>query len=158
MEYLGFDLGWGCWKPSSKKVHAILKSEVRNLKDLRHFLGAMNFYRRHVRNFTFSSAPLTELTKKNVKWVWNEEHQKCFEDLKKKIASLEILGVPKSHGELVMITDSSNIGGGSTMFQWQKLDGKQIPEKFTISGINVDGTFKHNFPEDCRLVPLGHWN
>ena len=66
-DYLGFSLGWGTWKPSVKGVSGILKSEIKNQKDLRKFLGAMNFYRRHVKNFTFSSAPLTELLKKNVK-------------------------------------------------------------------------------------------
>jgi hypothetical protein len=67
-----------------KRVLAILKAEVYNLKELRSFLGAMNFYRRHCKNFTFSSAPLTELSKKNVKWTWGEEEQKAFEELKSK--------------------------------------------------------------------------
>ena len=58
IDYLGFTIGWGQWKPSKKRVHAILNSEVKNLKDLRAFLGAMNFYRRHCKNFTYSSAPL----------------------------------------------------------------------------------------------------
>ena len=69
IEYLGFELGWGTWKPTSKKVNALLKSEIRNLKDLRSFLGALNFYRRHIPNFTYSSASLTDFTKKNAKFI-----------------------------------------------------------------------------------------
>ena len=157
-DYLGFSLGWGTWKPSAKGVSGILKSEIKNQKDLRKFLGAMNFYRRHVKNFTFSSAPLTELLKKNVKWHWQETEQKCFEELKAKIAALEILGTPRSSGEIIMITDSSDLGGGSTLFQWQTLDPKQIPEKFSTFGAKSDGSFKNDYPDNYFLVPLGHWN
>ena len=43
LDYLGFHIGWGTWRPSQKKVEPLLKSEVKNLKDLRKFLGACNF-------------------------------------------------------------------------------------------------------------------
>jgi hypothetical protein len=119
IDYLGFTLGWGKWQPSKKRVQAIINAKISNLKDLRSFLGAMNFYRRHCKNFTYSSAPLTELLKKNVKWKWGDEEQKAFQELKDKIAAMEVLGVPRPFGEVVMVTDSSNIGGGSTIFQWQ---------------------------------------
>ena len=125
----------------------------------------MNFYRRHVKNFTFSSAPLTDLLKKNVKWQWSEKEQKCFDELKSKVAELEVIGVPRPSGEIVMITDSSDVGGGSTLFKWQEIYPEKIPQKndtnlpeFNTKGANPDGTFKHNYPENFRLVPLGHWN
>ena len=57
-----------------------------------------------------------------------------------------------------MITDSSDLGGGSTIFQWQTLSKDQIPEKYCTSGANPDGIFKHKFSDVFRLVPLGHWN
>ena len=47
MDYLGFELGWGWWKPSSKKVDPLMSAKVTSLKDLQRFLGALNFYRRH---------------------------------------------------------------------------------------------------------------
>ena len=47
LEYLGFKISWNTWPPSEKKVSAILKANIRNLADLRSFLGAANFYRRH---------------------------------------------------------------------------------------------------------------
>ena len=42
LEYLGFSIGWGTWRPSSKKVQSIVDFKVKNLKDLRMFLGACN--------------------------------------------------------------------------------------------------------------------
>ena len=163
IEYLGFTLGWGTWRPSQKGIQAILRAQVKNQKDLRTFLGAMNFYRRHVKNFTFSSAPLTELLKKNVKWRWTDTEEKCFQELKNKISALEVLGVPKPFGEIIMVTDSSDLGGGSTLFQWQCLDPLQIPEKFrliksqNLPENNFQDTYGNFLENTGDLLPIpGH--
>jgi hypothetical protein len=50
------------------------------------------------------------LLKKTSKWEWKEEHQRAFEALKKKLVEIEAIGVPRNQGELIMITDSSDIG------------------------------------------------
>ena len=114
-EYLGFEIGHGWWRPSRKKVEALQGVEVRNLKGLRSFLGACNFYRRHINNFTESSACLTDLTKKGVKWEWTTHHQEKFEELKQKLSDVKCLGVPKNEGEVVVITDASDTGGGASV-------------------------------------------
>ena len=57
LDYLGFHIGFAKWSASPTKVQAILSGQIRNLKDLRRFLGAMDFYRRHVKKYTSSSAP-----------------------------------------------------------------------------------------------------
>jgi len=158
IDYLGFNIGWGTWKPCKTKVEAIMRIEVKNLKDLRKFLGVLNFYRRHIPNVTYSSAILTDLTKKDAKWQWTKIHQEKFLELKIKLAQLSSIGFPKPTGEVILISDASDIGGGSTLFQWQQLERKQIPEKFQTTGLKYDGTLKHNYPAECRLVPLGHWN
>ena len=61
----------------------------------------------------------------------------------------------------VMITDSSDVGGGATLFQWQNLHEEQIERlkcDYKTMGVNIDGTFKSTYPPTYRLVPLGHWN
>ena len=68
LEYLGFHIAQGTLSPSKSKIQAILKFKIQNLKDLRSFLGAANFYRRRIKNFTFCSAPLTDKLKKTVPW------------------------------------------------------------------------------------------
>ena len=67
MEYLGFDVGYGWWKPAASKMQALQGVQIRDdpekgLYDVRSFVGACNFYRRHIHNFTYSSAPLTGAT------------------------------------------------------------------------------------------------
>ena len=70
MEYLGFDGGYGWWKPAACKMQPLQDMQIgddpkQGLHDVRSFLGTCNFYRRHIHNFTYSSAPLTDLIKEN---------------------------------------------------------------------------------------------
>ena len=71
MQYLGFDFGYGWWTPAASEAKPLMDAKVRHedprkgLHDVRSFIGACNFYRRHVKNFTYSSAILTDLIKKS---------------------------------------------------------------------------------------------
>ena len=117
MEYLGFDVGYGWWKPAASKMQPLQDMPIRDdpkkgLNDVRSFVGACNFYRRHIHNFTYSSAPLTDLIKKTTPWRSTAREEECFQELKKKIASPGSLGVPRPKGEIVLITDASDVGGG----------------------------------------------
>ena len=72
------------------------------IKDIRSFLGACKFYRRHVPNFTYSSHLLTDLTKKDKKCHWGEEEAKQFQELKEKLGNIGMLGTPNSEGEFMV--------------------------------------------------------
>ena len=75
MEYLCFDVGYGCRKPAASKMQPLQDMQVcddpqQGLHDVRSFVGACNFYCRRIHNFTHSSAPLTDLIKKTTPWWW----------------------------------------------------------------------------------------
>ena len=80
--------------------------------------------------------------------------------MKKKIASSNCLGVPRRKGEIVLITDASDVGGGGTIYQWKKLHPAELTHcHYRTSGLNRDGFLKHDYPSsEWRLLPLGHWN
>lgn len=44
-----------------------------NMKDVQSFLGFVNFYWRSVYGFSKIASPLTRLTKKNIKFDWDEK-------------------------------------------------------------------------------------
>ena len=98
-----------------------VKGKAEGVKKIRQFIGVCNFYRRHVRNFTESSAILTDLIKDNTPWKWTDEEKNRLEELKEKICRAIPLGVPRPKGEIVFVSDGSNVGGGGTLFQWQAL-------------------------------------
>ena len=69
MEYLCSDVGYGWWKPAASKIQPLQGMQIRDdpkkgLHEVRSFVGACNFYRRHIHNFTYSPAPLTDQIKK----------------------------------------------------------------------------------------------
>ena len=72
MHYLGFDIGYGWWTPAASK--ALMNAKVQHedpkqgLHDVRSFVRACNFYRRHIKNFTYTSATLTDLIKETTTW------------------------------------------------------------------------------------------
>ena len=124
-------------------------------------MGACNFYRRQIHHFTYCSAPLTDLIKNTPPWRWTAIEEECFQELKKEIASSNCLGVPRPKGEIVLITDASDVGGGAgTIYGWQELNPAELSHcHYCTTGLNRDGSLKHDYPcTEWRLVPLGHWN
>ena len=168
MQYLGFDVGYGWWTPAASKAKPLMDAKVRHedpkkgLHDVRSFIGACNFYRRHIKNFTYTSAVLTDLIKKSTTWRWGPQEQQAFDELKDKVANAKCLGVPRAQGEIILVTDASNVGGGGTLFQWQALEKEEFDSAISqwgTEGLNRDGTLKHSYPDDkWVLVPLGHWD
>ena len=81
MEYLGFDVGYGWWKPAASKMQPLQDMQIRDdpkegLHDVKSFAGTCNFYRHHIQNFTYTSAPLTDLMKKGTPWRCTTYSQK----------------------------------------------------------------------------------
>ena len=162
IDYLGFDVGYGWWKPAASNMQPlqdmlICDDPKKGLHDVRSFVDACNFYSRHIQNFTYYSAPLAGLIKKKTPWRWTAREEECFQQLKKKIASSNCLGVPRPKGEIVLITDASDLGGGGAVYQWQELNPAELTHcPYRTSGLNRDGLLKHDHPtSDWRQC---HWD
>ena len=168
MQYLGFDIGYGWWTPAASKAKPLMDAKVRHEdpkkgpQDVRSFIGACSFYRRHIKNFIYTGAILTDVIKKSTTWCWGLKEQQAFDELKDKVANAKCLGVPRAQGEIIVVTDTSNVGGGGTLFQWQALENEEFDWaifQWGTDGLNRDGTLKHSDPDDkWVVVPLGHWN
>ena len=168
MQYLEFNVSYGWWTPAAFKATPLRDAKVRHedpkkgVHDVRSFIGACNFYRRDIKNLTYTSAILRDVIKKSTTWRWGPQEQQVFEELKDKVANANCLGVPRAQGEIFLVTDASNVGGGGTLFQWQGLEKEEFDSAISqwgTDGLNRDGTLKHSCPNDkLVLVPLGHWN
>ena len=134
----------------------------KGLHDVRSFIRACNFFCRHIKNFTYTSAILTDLIRNSTMWRWVPQEQQAFDGLKDKVANAKCLGMPRAHGEIILVTDASNVGGGGKLMQWQALENEEFDlaiDQWGTDGLNRDGTLKHSYPNDKGvLVPLGHWN
>ena len=70
-----------------EKIKAVKEWKMQiKIKDIESFLGFANFYRRFIQNFSYRAKLLNEM-KRTKEWIWNEEYQKAFKELKEKITS-----------------------------------------------------------------------
>nr|GEX01997.1 reverse transcriptase domain-containing protein [Tanacetum cinerariifolium] len=74
------------------KVEAITKwLRTKTVTKIRSFLGLAGYYRRFMEGFSRFALPLTKLMRKGEKFVWDEEREKSFEELKNRLVSAPIL-------------------------------------------------------------------
>ena len=65
----------------------------------------------------FATDPLIHLTKRGVAFIWSEEAQSAFEQIKARIASAPILQRPSFDHPFVIQTDASDSGLGAVLTQ-----------------------------------------
>ena len=79
-----------------KKVKAAMSWERSKLVfEIRSLLGLAGYYRRFIEDFSRLAAPMTRLTRKKVKYEWNDPCERAFQELKRKLTSAPILIVPE---------------------------------------------------------------
>ena len=74
-----------------------------------------------MQNFSIIASPLTKLLRKNVKFVWNEECQGSFDELKACLTSASVLTLPVMGLEYVVYSDASRNGLGCVLMQQGKV-------------------------------------
>ncbi|GJZ35907.1 retrotransposon protein, putative, ty3-gypsy subclass [Tanacetum coccineum] len=72
-----------------------------------------------VEGFSRLALPLTKLMRKGEKFVWNEEREKSFEELKQRLVSSPILTLPSGTGGFQIYSDASKKGLGCVLIAWE---------------------------------------
>ena len=104
------------------KVEAIVYWErLFNVTEVRNFLGLAGYYRRFMKGFSSIAAPLTNFTKKDVKFTWDEACEKSFQELKSRLVSAHILTLPFQGEGFVIYSDASRKGLGCVLMQQGKV-------------------------------------
>jgi hypothetical protein len=92
LEYLGYLINREGVRPTLKKVEAIRTLSVpRTKKQVRSFIGMVNYYRDMWPKRSELLAPLSALTSKTATWIWTPECQQAFETMKVLIAKETLL-------------------------------------------------------------------
>ena len=91
-----------------KKVEVIIEwKPPRNFTEVHSFLGLAGYYRRFVKGFSMTTAPMTRLLQKNVKVEWSEKCQIGFDKLKAFLTKAPVLTQPTYGKEYVIFSDAS---------------------------------------------------
>ena len=117
VSYLGFRLTPKGILPGTDKLQAVRDTEPpKNVHQVRSFLGLCNFFRSHVRNFSFISNPLNQLTRKDCAWrggKLNDEALKAFNELKSALCSEPVVAYPRKDRPYSLIVDAATGNGTS---------------------------------------------
>ncbi len=97
-----------------------------SVKDVQAFLGLASYYRRYIPNFASVATPLTGLTKKDAKFIWNDDCEQAFQALKKALVQPPVLAYPTRDGHFIVSTDASDTGMGAVLEQEQEEGGRVV--------------------------------
>ena len=89
-------------------------------RQLRRFLGMVNYYRNMWQRRSHILAPLTSLSAKTAKWNWSEECNDSFETIKRAMARETLLNFPDFNKEFHIYTDASDYQLGAVIMQEDK--------------------------------------
>ena len=92
-----------------------------SVTEIRSFLGLAGYYRRFVQDFSKIAAPLTRLTRKNQKFLWTDQCEESFEELKKRLTSAPVLALPSSGEDFTVFCDASRVGLGCVLMQNERV-------------------------------------
>ena len=116
IRFLGVVIGPNGIKMEKEKVDGVLSwPEPKNVKDIRKFLDLINYYRRFIKDFAQVARPINTLTRKDVKWQWEEEQQKAFDKLKEIFTTRPVLAAPDLDKEFRVEADASNYTTGGVL-------------------------------------------
>ncbi|VDI62766.1 Hypothetical predicted protein [Mytilus galloprovincialis] len=91
-------------------------------KEVEQFLGFVNYHRSFIKDYAKISAPLYEVTGKNL-FSWNHERQLAFQTLKDNLLSAPVLTLPNNKDYFILDTDASQNAIGAELIQVQ--DGEE---------------------------------
>jgi RNase H-like domain found in reverse transcriptase/Reverse transcriptase (RNA-dependent DNA polymerase) len=121
LEYLGYWITREGILPVPKKVQAMLAlTEPTNRKELRRFIGLVNYYQGMWIRRSDVLAPLSRLLSKDNSWTWTEVEAAAFAQIKQIIAKHVLLSHPNFNKPFEIHTDASKYQLGAVILQDSK--------------------------------------
>ena len=121
VNYLGHVISAEGIKTDPAKVESVVNWHApRTVKQVRAFLGMVNYYSRFIKDLAGIANPLHEITKKGTKFRWESAQAEAFEKLKQALASAPVMAYPNSEGMFILDTDASDISAGAVLSQIQR--------------------------------------
>lgn len=121
VQYVGHVLSKDGIKPDPEKVRAVKSMKApTNVKELRTFLGFIQYLAKFIPNLSEVSAPLRELLVLNVAWFWEEPQEESFKKLKQLASQTPVLGFYNPQEEITLQVDASSKGLGAVLSQKEK--------------------------------------
>jgi hypothetical protein len=146
-------------RPSPDKLSAIRNFPVPKTKrNVKQFLGMLNYFRKFVRHFAQIAAPLNALLKKDADFVWTPECQAAFETLIHALVSSDLIQLPDFTKPFVVTTDASDEGIGGVLTQIH--DGIEHVVEFFSRTLKPTEQLMSTFEKEAlaAVSAVGRWH
>ena len=111
MRFLGHMVSASGVSVDLEKVEAVMSWErPKSIFEIHSFLGLTRYYRRFIEDFARLSAPMMSLTRKEVRFEWNDLCEREFQESKRRLTSAPILIVPEIEQRYMVYYDASKDG------------------------------------------------
>ena len=116
-----------CVKPLRSRLVAIQKLQPpTTVKGSRSFAGMANFLSMFCPELQKILKLIYNLMRKGRQFIWGEEQQMAFKEIKHRIIRLPVLHLPNSIGRFYLYSDTSKFATGSVLYQIQNGKPKLI--------------------------------
>ena len=143
IHYLGHLILADGIRPLKDKLDTIRDMPApHNSKEVKQFLGLVDYYRKFVPHFAALSRPLTKLTCKDKVFEWTHECRKAFNTLKESLCDQPILKYADTKKGYTLYTDASKYGWAGVLTQAHntEIEGKTVTTDHPIA--YVSGLFR----------------
>jgi hypothetical protein len=131
------------------KVREVLDwKPPRTVHHVRSFLSFGGYYCRFIPNFSKIAKPITDLLKKEEKFVWNVERNEAFQTLKKLLSTSPVLAQPNIAKSFDVYCDASGTGLGYVLMQ----EGRMV----AYSSCQLRPHKEHYPTHDLELAAVFH--
>ena len=89
----------------------------KSVKELRSFLGATGYYKQCIPNYAHIAGPLTELLKKDHKFLFEKRHTDAFNKIKQMMISTHVMAHPRTDKPFKVYTDACDYCVGAILVQ-----------------------------------------
>ncbi|GFW66676.1 transposon Tf2-9 polyprotein [Trichonephila clavipes] len=130
VEFLGHVVENGTIRPSIAKTIAVKKFPVpTTVKQVQSFLGLTGYFRKFIPAYSQIAKPLSDLTRKDNPFKFEQPQMEAFEKLKKLLTESPVLSIFQQGRTTELHTDASQQGYGAVLLQ-EAEDGKLHPVQY----------------------------
>ena len=106
--------------PLRSRTEAIVKiTTLRTPRQCTSFCGIVNYLALFCLDLKTLLKPIIALTRKGIPFHWQNEQEEAFQEVKHRISRLPVLHLPRAIGRLLLFSDTSKVGTGSSLWQYQ---------------------------------------
>ena len=152
VKFVGHILSKAGVRADPDKIKAITGMKAPTDKaGVRRFIGMINFLSPYCDNLSSVIKPLTRLTKKDMSFIWSEDQEKAFNEVKRLITEAPVLQYFDLEKPVIVQVDASKSGLGGALMQPND-EGLLQPVSYTSCSLNNSEKSYSQIEKECLAI------